>query len=158
MNTLFLSFLILLLCLIILIILRQTDSSEEQKAQQQGALPATCNGNGCINYDSIRLLIMVLCKSASLRYTISWTIQVSNKEPQQKGRRLLNAFYKQTTHSDYSSRRHDVAQDNCRWKHSCIWNSCIRQFKVKFCQINILESTDKLLCNEERIKRKVRTS
>jgi poly(beta-D-mannuronate) C5 epimerase len=68
----------------------------EVKAQQQegGALPAAGNGNGCINYDSVRRLITVSCNSATLTdiYNQLNDPAVLNKEPQQRnGVWLLNA-------------------------------------------------------------------
>jgi len=66
----------------------------EVKAQQQGGTPlAAGNGNGCISYDSVRRMITVSCKSATLTdiYNQLNDPAVLNKEQQRNGVWLLNA-------------------------------------------------------------------
>ena len=67
----------------------------EVKAQQQGGTPlAAGNGNGCISYDSVRRMITVSCKSATLTdiYNQLNDPSILNKEQQQRnGVWLLNA-------------------------------------------------------------------
>ena len=67
----------------------------EVKAQQHGGTPlAAGNGNGCISYDSVRRMITVSCKSATLTdiYNQLNDPSILNKEQQQRnGVWLLNA-------------------------------------------------------------------
>ena len=67
----------------------------EVKAQQQGGTPlAAGNGNGCISYDSVRRMITVSCKSATLTdiYNQLNDPSILNREQQQRnGVWLLNA-------------------------------------------------------------------
>lgn len=66
----------------------------EVKAQQQGGTPlAAGNGNGCISYDSVRRMITVSCKSATLTdiYNQLNDPAVLSKEQQRNGVWLLNA-------------------------------------------------------------------
>jgi mannuronan 5-epimerase len=78
----------------LLVITGLIDFSEVKAQQQEGALPAAGNGNGCIKYDSVRRMITVSCKSATLTdiYNQLNNPAVLNKEQQQRnGVWLLNA-------------------------------------------------------------------
>jgi hypothetical protein len=69
------------------------DFSKVNAQQQEGAQPAAGNGNGCISYDSVRRMITVSCRSATLT-DISNQLNdpgLLSKEPQQNGTWLLNA-------------------------------------------------------------------
>ena len=87
------TFIIISLSLSLLVITGLIDFSEV-KAQQHGGTPlAAGNGNGCISYDSVRRMITVSCKSATLTdiYNQLNNPAVLNKEQQRNGVWLLNA-------------------------------------------------------------------
>ena len=93
MNMLAKTLIIISLSLSLLVITGLIDFSEV-KAQQQGGTPlAAGNGNGCISYDSVRRMITVSCKSATLTdiYNQLNDPAVLNKEQQRNGVWLLNA-------------------------------------------------------------------
>ena len=88
------TFIIISLLSSLLVITGLIDFSKVKAQQQEGALPATGNGNGCINYDSVRRMITVSCRSATLTdiYNQLNDPAVLNKEQQQRnGVWLLNA-------------------------------------------------------------------
>ena len=60
------TFIIISLLSSLLVITGLIDFSKVKAQQQEGALPATGNGNGCIKYDSVRRMITVSCRSATL--------------------------------------------------------------------------------------------
>src|SRR6476646_1637597 len=94
MNMLAKTFILISLLSSLLVITGLIDFSKVKAQQQEGALPATGNGNGCISYDSVRRLITVSCKSATLTdiYNQLNDPAVLNKEQQQRnGVWLLNA-------------------------------------------------------------------
>ena len=63
MNMLAKTFIIISLLSSLLVITGLIDFSKVKAQQQEGvSLPATGNGNGCINYDSVRRLITVSCR------------------------------------------------------------------------------------------------
>src|ERR1041385_7121844 len=93
MNMLSKTFIIISLSLSLLVITGLIDFNEV-KAQHHGGTPlAAGNGNNCINYDSVRRLITVSCKSATLTdiYNQLNDPAVLNKEQQRNGVWLLNA-------------------------------------------------------------------
>ena len=93
MNMLAKTLIVISLSLSLLVITGLIDFSEV-KAQQQGGTPlAAGNGNGCISYDSVRRMITVSCKSATLTdiYNQLNDPAVLNKEQQRNGVWLLNA-------------------------------------------------------------------
>ena len=100
------TFIIISLLSSLLVITGQIDSSEVKAQQQGGALPATGNGNGCINYDSVRRMITVSCRSATLTdiYNQLNDPAVLNKEQQQRNGGMAakcKHYNKQGIHSDY---------------------------------------------------------
>src|SRR5690349_5460834 len=93
MNMLAKTLIIISLSLSLLVITGLIDFSEV-KAQQEGGTPlAAGNGNGCISYDSVRRMITVSCKSATLTdiYNQLNDPSILNKEQQRNGVWLLNA-------------------------------------------------------------------
>ena len=60
------TFIIISLLSSLLVITGLIDFSKVKAQSKTGALPATGNGNGCINYDSVRRMITVSCRSATL--------------------------------------------------------------------------------------------
>jgi hypothetical protein len=93
MNMLAKTLIVISLSLSLLVITGLIDFSEV-KAQQHGGTPlAAGNGNGCISYDSVRRMITVSCKSATLTdiYNQLNDPAVLNKEQQRNGVWLLNA-------------------------------------------------------------------
>src|ERR1043166_6346405 len=93
MNMLAKTFIIISLSLSLLVITGLIDFSEV-KAQQYGGTPlAGGNGNGFISYDSVRRMITVSCKSATLTdiYNQLNDPAVLSKEQQRNGVWLLNA-------------------------------------------------------------------
>src|SRR6476661_11296536 len=93
MNMLAKTFIIISLLSSLLVITGLIDFSKVKAQQQEGALPATGNGNGCISYDSVRRMITVSCRSATLTdiYNQLNDPAVLNKEQQHNGVWLLNA-------------------------------------------------------------------
>src|SRR5689334_24900503 len=78
----------------LLVITGLIDFSEVKAQQEGGRTPlAAGNGNGCISYDSVRRMITVSCKSATLTdiYNQLNDPSILNKEQQRNGVWLLNA-------------------------------------------------------------------
>jgi mannuronan 5-epimerase len=94
MNMLAKTFIIISLSLSLLVITGLIDFSEV-KAQQHGGTPlAAGNGNGCISYDSVRRMITVSCKSATLTdiyNQLNDPAVLSKEQHQRNGVWLLNA-------------------------------------------------------------------
>ena len=106
MNMLAKTFIIISLLSSLLVITGLIDFSKVKAQQQEGALPAAGNGNGCIKYDSVERLITVSCNSATLTDIYNQLNDPSILNKEQRAAQWCMAakckhYNKQRIHSDY---------------------------------------------------------